>query len=280
MFLGDYYVKHYPRFNKLTNEPLQFKTKEEYFDKDFSNHAQLLKWCDKAPAPEVKEYIIKKLKHRIEDKQYSVAPNTIELFASGLPTMDIYKRHFGSYGQACEACGVRPMFSKNLPSDTQLDCSKVKIFIDSREQKPLTFPLSEKLKLDVGDYGVGGDNYSYTHVDRKSFGDLCSTVTIGRDRFEREIERSVELGVFLFIVVEADLYKLKETNFFSPKKYNLDYVFHNIREIQHKFYKNCQFVFSGSRANSGEIIPILLVNGKRLWEVDIQYFTDNGNLLT
>lgn len=279
MYLGDYYVKHFQRKNKLTGKLLEFKNIQDYFSKDFANQSQLIKWCSKAPEEEVKEYILDALKKRIQEKEYSVAPSTIELFTSNLPTMDIYKSHFGSYKNVCLKCGVPPMFGKNLPTNLDLDCERVKIFVDSREQKPLSFKISEVAKLDIGDYSVPRELYAHTHVDRKSFGDFCSTVTVGRERFEREILRAEDLDVFLFIVVETNLYSMNETNFFSPKKFNLDYVCHNMREIQHKFHKRCQFVFSGGRKNSGLLIPRLLINGSKLWEVDIQYFVDNGDLL-
>jgi len=278
MLLGDYYVKNFPRFNKLTKTQLPFKNVTDYFAKDFLNHNQLLKWCAAASQEEVKEYILQKLKERVEEKNYEVAPSTVELFVSELPTMDIYKTHFGSYKEACNLCGVKPMFGKNWPTDTRKDCQNVKIYIDSREQKPLSFKNSEIMKLDVGDYSVGRDLYAHTHVDRKSFGDLCSTVTVGRERFERELQRAADLGIYVFVVAETNLYSIKDTNYFSPKRYNLDYVFHNLKEIQHKFYKNCQFVFSGNRSNSATLIPILLVNGPKLWEVDIQYFVDKGEV--
>jgi hypothetical protein len=74
------------------------------------------------------------------------------------------------------------------------------------------------------------------------------------------------------------MYQMKKQNQFSPKKYNLDYVFHNMRELQHNFKDSCQFVFSGGRKNSQSIIPKLLVNGKKLWKVDVQYYIDQNEI--
>ena len=67
--LGDYYVKHYPRFNKLSGVPIQFKTHEDYFDRDFATYDQLVEWCDTADQEEVGPYIISLLKKRIEKKR-------------------------------------------------------------------------------------------------------------------------------------------------------------------------------------------------------------------
>ena len=58
IYVADYYVKHYPRFNKLNGNPLPFKKKEEYFENDFINRSQLVTWCKKSDPKEVKEYII------------------------------------------------------------------------------------------------------------------------------------------------------------------------------------------------------------------------------
>ena len=56
------------------------------------------------------------------------------------------------------------------------------------------------------------------------------------------------------------------------KKFNLEYVFHRMREIQAEYTDCSQIVFSGSRQKSEELIPKILVLGKDLWEVDVQYF--------
>lgn len=276
LILGDYYVKYFARRNKLTGDLIQFKNYDDYFERDFSNKSQMMKWCQTSPKKEVEDYLIDVLKRRIQKKDLKYAPNTVELFTSDLPPMDLYKSLFGSYTNACKLCDTEPMFKARLPEEFHLDFRDRKIFIDTREQQPLSFPNSEKLKLDVGDYAVGGTDYSYTCVDRKSFGDFCGTMTVGAERFARELQRCRDIGCFMFIVTETDLYKMAEKNIFSPKRYNLTYVFHQMRELQNEYSDCCQFVFSGNRSNSQTLIPKLLVVGKKLWNVDIQYFLDNG----
>jgi len=277
LMMGDYYVKHFQRKNKLTGSLLEFKNYDQYFESDFSNRNQMIEWCDTAPSQQVEEYLIYCLKNRIETKQLSCAPSTIELYTAGLPTMDLYKKVFGKYGKACNLCDVKPMFGDVMPHEFNNEYGNHKIFIDTREQQPLHFKISELLKLDVGDYAVSGDEYSYTYVDRKSFGDFCGTMTSFAARFVRELQRCREMGCYLFIVTEVDLYKMEAINKRSPKKYNLNYVFHSMRDIQREFKDCCQFVFSGNRSNSEKIIPKLLCVGKKLWNVDVQYFLDINN---
>ena len=77
--------------------------------------------------------------------------------------------------------------------------------IDSREQLPYTFPgrLNEVVCLKNGDYSIKG----YEHliaIERKSIGDLIQSICQERERFERELERSMKLDFFA-IVAECSL---------------------------------------------------------------------------
>jgi hypothetical protein len=272
MFLGDYYVKHFQRKNKLTGELLPFKNYKDYFAKDFSQPHQLMEWCKCTGDQEVKEYIAQLLKKRTEEKGLSMCPTEIELLSSGLPGIAVYKKHFGSYTEACSFCSVKPLLDKNIPKEFNNDYSKTKILIDTREQQPLSFENSEPFKLDVGDYGVTASDYDYTFVDRKSFGDFCGTVTVGYSRFCKELDRCRSLGNYMFIVVETAFEDMEEENMNSYKRFKLNYVYHNMRELQRNYKDCCQFVFAGSRDLSIELIPKLLILGKKLWSVDMQYF--------
>ena len=272
--LGDYYVDNYARKDKLTGELIEFKKYDQYFAADFINKNNMKKWCKTAPRSEVKEYIIKAFKEKKEAKRLQGGPPSIYLQTAGLPDVDLCKEVFGSYSEACKQFGMLPMLSGQLPNQFKNDYSDTPILIDTREQKPLYFKNSESLKLDVGDYAVGGDLYDYTFVDRKSYQDFCATVTNGYARFVKELERCRSMGCMLFVVTETAFNKMWANNKAGYKKFNLDYVYHRMREIQADYSDCCQFVFSGSRAKSEEIIPKILVLGKKLWTVDVQYFWD------
>ena len=88
------------------------------------------------------------------------------------------------------------------------------IVVDSREQLPYEFggmegsagetvvvPMVVK-GLASGDYSIEGMEDRIA-VERKSLDDLYGSVTWGRDRFEREIERLAELTGFAAVVIEA-----------------------------------------------------------------------------
>ena len=274
MFLGDYYVKHFARKNKLTGDLLPFKNYDDYFAKDFSQPHQLMEWIEKSPDVEVKEYISKLLQDRVKEKGINYGPTELELKSVGLPSIDVYKKYFGSYTYVCDKADVKPLLGSKLPKAFFDDYSETKILIDTREQQPLSFKNSESYKLDIGDYGATSKDYDYTYVDRKSFGDFCGTTTVGYARFCKELDRCKSLGTYLFVVMEFSFDGIEECNFKSYKKYKLDYVLHNMREIQKQYKDCCQFVFAGSREMSELIIPKILLLGKELWNTDVHYFWD------
>ncbi len=274
--LAEYYIKYYPRHNLYTGDLLPFKNKEQYFGRDFSNRDQLLKWCNAQSDETVREYILKMLKHRVEDKNLKFGPSHIELEVNEMPTIELYQKHFGSYTEACKAAGVLPMFGSRLPKEwgRKVDDS-VKIFIDTREQQPLEFPNSEFLKLDFGDYAVGKEHYDYTYADRKSEQDFKSTLSKNNlNRFEYELQRTKDFDSYLFVVTEGSINSIEKNNRWAPHMSNMKYIYHNMRTLAHKFKGSCQFIFTGSREESEHLIPKILTLGKQLWDVDLQYYLD------
>ena len=71
--------------------------------------------------------------------------------------------------------------------------------IDSREQRPYKFDLPVVVgKLDQGDYSLVGFE-SRVGIERKSLNDLISSLSFGRDRFQRELQRGPEMPYFALI---------------------------------------------------------------------------------
>ena len=272
--LGDYYVDNYQRKDKLTGELIPFKNYKQYFSTEFINKRNMKKWCKEAPKEEVKDFIVNSLKTKLHAKGITAGPPSTYLHTANLPDIDLCKQIFGSYKEVCKQLDMRPMLSKPMPKEFGKDYSETPILIDTREQKPLHFNNSELFKLDVGDYAVGGDLYDYTFVDRKSYQDFCSTITNGYNRFIKELERCRSMGCYLYVVTETAFDNMWAVNRRVFKKFKLDYVYHRMRDIQANYTDCCQFVFSGSREKSEEIIPKILVLGTKLWEVDLQYFWD------
>lgn len=65
-----------------------------------------------------------------------------------------------------------------------------RLIIDTREQLPLSFPHLEAVQgtLTTGDYSIEGLQSLFA-VERKSVPDLVGSLTQGRERFFRELER-------------------------------------------------------------------------------------------
>lgn len=65
----------------------------------------------------------------------------------------------------------------------------VTVICDTREQRPLALSLrTVRGTLTTGDYSVVGLEHLIT-VERKSLDDLVGVIGVGRDRFEREVQR-------------------------------------------------------------------------------------------
>ena len=277
--LAEYYTLHYPRANKLTGEPLPFKKFEEYFERDFSTKQQLRKWCKSAPSSEVGKYILSLMEKRQLKKERPYAPFHLETKSCFLPDIDIYKKIFGSYNQAAERVGLRPLYFRKLPKGffSQALPKDLTIAIDTREQKPLSFDChQENLKLEVGDYVAIGERYSYTYVDRKAGSDLHSTLSnVNYERFKRELGRVRELDSYLFVVIESTPQEMIKAKRAFKRGSNIEFILKRLRDLSYEFEGHCQFLFTGSRAISAEIIPRLLCAGKDVWDTDMQYFLDH-----
>lgn len=277
----EYYERYYPKFNKMTGEKMPFVNfVDKYFDTDFDNRAQMIAWCNSQPKEVTGPYILSLLEKRIKEKNYDTAPTSTQLFLDSLPNLDIYAKTFGSYEIACEQIGYKPTFSVRYEADQWTkDCSKSKIIIDTREQKPFGFAGSKVMGLKVGDYTLAkGDGAGITYVDRKSPEDYKGTMTVGKERFEKEINRAVDFGFYLFVVIEANLLTIEQENINSVHNYNMKYVFHNMKALQNKYSKNLQFVFAKDRPRAQILTQKLLTLGKYAWDKDVQYFVEKGGI--
>lgn len=276
--LAEYYTRHFPRFSLYTGEPLAFKNKSDYFSKDFANYNELKSWIKRENDSVIKPYILQMLKKRIELKELNFAPPHVELIIQEMATAEMYKKYFGSYSSACSEIECEPMFPNALPPEWHdLDAQDIEIFVDTREQQPLEFKNSSNLKLEFGDYAVGGEHYDYTFVDRKGEQDFKSTLSKNNlERFREELKKTKEFDSYMFIVTESDLDAIYKNNKWSKHRSNLKYIYHNMRVLNHEFAGHCQFIFSGSREKSQEIIPKILMMGKKIWKTDLQYYIDKN----
>ena len=141
---------------------------------------------------------VKILKKRVEDKELKFAPSLVEVETTEMmPPYRAYCHFFGSYEKACKEIGIEPLLY-DRKKVVGLDPAKPIVLIDSREQQPLSFKRSKSQKLAFGDYTLAGEDYTYTYADRKSEGDFKSTVTVGYERFLKEIGRAVNMDCYIY----------------------------------------------------------------------------------
>lgn len=283
----DYYTKYFPKKSWLYNKPIIFKNKKDYFFKNFNSPSELRKWCKTAEKQKVKEEILRLLKSRVKEADLEFAPSHNELLVKGLPGVDTYIEAFGSYSKVCEILGVKPLFGSRAKPEVFTNSvaeqtKEMLILVDPREQKALKFKNQRILKLDFGDYTAAGKDYKRTFIERKSENDFKSTLSQANlERFRNELQRAKDFNSYLYILVESSIENIIKYNNCSfggakeaPHKFNLPFLWHNMRIFQHDFKDCCQFIFSGNRTNSTKLIPVLLMYGKALWDVDLQYYID------
>ena len=82
---------------------------------------------------------------------------------------------------------------------------------------------------------------------------------------------------YLFVVTESDLFQIDKNNKWAPHHQFKIHLSQHARPCAW-VYNHCQFVFTGSREQSEELIPKILTFGKNLWKVDLQYYIDNKRI--
>lgn len=123
------------------------------------------------------------------------------------------------------------------------------IITDTREQAPYgfeRFPGVEIIRagLATGDYSLAGHE-SRAAIERKSLDDLVGWLTVGRDRFERELDRGRALALFA-VVVEAsmeDVARHRYTSRMDPHA-----ALQSVLAFQVRYA--CPFIWAGSRAGA------------------------------
>lgn len=277
IYQRDYFEKYFPKICPYSKLKIQYKNFDQYISSFFFCDIYVKKYFEEnINSSGAKDLAKEMLLNRIRQKNLKECPTYLELKSLNMPSIDVFTNLFGSYGGICKEIGIEMLLKKRMPKEINESIPDVPILIDTREQKPLSFKNSMVSKVDVGDYTFPRQHFTNTFVDRKSLGDFEGTFSSGVNRFKRELQRCRTLGCFLYIVVESKFESIKEKSFSKVKRPSPEYIFHNVREIQHEFSDCCQFVFSGSRKNSEILIPRLLFLGKELWNVDIQYYLEKG----
>lgn len=274
--------KYWPKNDLFTKEQLPFKNLETYLNSDFTNKNNLKKYCGTISNEECQELFLKillKTKHKLNsENNYNFAPTQTYLRSIIAPAIPTIEKTLGrSYEQILLDVGFDKLYNynyKNIQLNNKND--EIIILIDTREQKKLILPYKTIItKLDSGDYSIQSPYYDNLYIERKSITDFCSTLSMGFERFQREIDRAKQLNHYIVVLVEesfSSISSLEHLPHTKNIKAKPEFVFHRMREIIRK-NNNIQFLFVSGRKECSGILVKLLTNPV-LKSYDLQYLYD------
>lgn len=276
-----YYQTYFERRDLLTNELINFKTKEQYLSSDFNDKNNMKKWLKQQPIEKAQEYCKSLILKRKQDKNLLYSPSQVELRTIMCPSVIFYNKIFNDYYDLCSSVGLTNKFihPENITNQFKLKLTtRDTIYVDTREQSWLKFNIPFEIKtLPYGDYTSSNDNCN-CYIERKSLSDFISTLSVKNfDRFKNEIDRAKKSGAYLVVVVEEKLSNALSFQYLphiSKKiKATPEYIFHNVRELLQS-YDNLQFLFVDGRVEMTRVIESIFTSNCFYKEVDLQLAYD------
>ena len=276
-----YYQTYYERRDLLTNELINFKSKEQYLNSDFNDKNNMKRWLKEQPIDKAQEYCKQLLIKRKESKNLIYSPTQVELRTIMAPSIIFYNKIFQDYYDICSYIGLENKFvHPKLVNDnfknklTQKDI----IYVDTREQSWLKFNTPFEIKtLSFGDYACSNDNCG-CFIERKSLSDFISTLSVKNfDRFKNEIEKAKKNNSYVIVMVEETLQNALSFQYLphiSKKiKATPEYIFHNVRELL-QAYDNLQFLFVDGRKEMTRLIEAIFASKCFYKKIDLQLAYD------
>lgn len=281
---SDYVEKYINKKDKWSGEPIPFKNFKHYEETDFTCRENFRKWAVKrAPKEEVLQYCFDFLKKRVKTRGLQYAPSHTELRALNCLSIvgfeSLLEGGAAAYNLFCQnELGLKPRFSYADKIEIPF-MENLKIFVDTREQQPLTFPCSVEFKsLNVGDYACAPPHESKVVVERKSMEDLVGTLGKGLPRFKKELQRADDQGIYLVVVVEEKLDTvLNYEGKANVQKFGNVSIFGVVRQLMQS-HLNLQFLFANDRAGSSKKIQTIFGLGDKASTFDLQYKHDIGEI--
>lgn len=276
-----YYQKYFERRDLLTNELINFKTKEQYLNSDFNDKNNMKKWLKTQTPEKAQEYCKELLIKRKEVKNLTYSPTQVELRTIMAQSIVFYNSIFKDYYDVCSSIGfVNKFIHPSLVGDHFKNklTNKDTIYVDTREQSWLKFNSPFEIKtLGFGDYACSNDNCG-CFIERKSLSDFISTLSVKNfDRFKNEIEKAKKNNSYIIVMVEEKLTSALSFQYLphiSKKiKATPEYIFHNVRELLQS-YDNLQFLFVDGRGEMTRIIESVFASNCFYKKIDLQLAYD------
>ncbi len=283
--LADYFTNFYKKKDLFSNEPLAFKSINQYLSSDFLNKNNLRSWVKIKSKDSVQDYCINWLRDRKELKQLKFAMTQAELKTLVFPSINYLDELFaasGGYYKICERLGYSIKHIK-IDKTSILPClftyENLGIIKDTREGKPLIFSQASVTDtLSWGDYALSDESLSgRVRIERKSLSDAIGTLSGNYERFCREIEKAKKDDGYLVILIEEkfdNLLSFKYLPHISKKvRASVEFVTHRIRELCQS-YDNIQFICVDGRREASRIIPRIFQLGSQARNIDLQLMLD------
>lgn len=271
----DYYEHYYPRKDLLTQEPIEFKDYNQYFNQDFKNKNNLKKWLKNNPEEGIK-WATGQLLIRKYDKKLIYAPSYVELKSLMMPSMEYFEMNGGYYNI------TKNLYFTDRYNNNKLIFNELKdkiIICDTREQKPIKIKDYNTIvgTLNIGDYGLQGENDLGIYIERKSLQDFVSTLSGGLERFGRELERAREINAYVIMMVESNLNDALCFNYLPQMRWGKaqpSFVFKNLRDLLNKYPLNFQVLFVEGRKDFAIKMIKIFELGNQVKTIDLQYRYD------
>lgn len=293
-----YYRTYLPRHDLLTGQPIPFKDAEQYLGADFANRVNLKKWLATQPREVGLAWAKEWLAKRKVSKGLIYAPSQAELRTLCTPTMPYYEAvaaDEGGYYGITTAMGFKLRYVKGLVGQTLP--AGVSVIQDTREQAPVKLDLPTRIDtLDVGDYALASPHDQGVRIERKSLGDFCGTLSARKqvregktkttewtayERFDRELTRASEAGLYVVMMVEANINDAQRFDYLPQTKWvkaTPAHILHNLRTLLTKYPLSFQVVFCDGRKELADKMTRVLALGAAVRSYDLQYHHEEGLL--
>jgi DNA excision repair protein ERCC-4 len=268
-----YFETYWKRIDRFDGKKIEYKSFDQYITCDFVDKKNYKNWLKTLSKEECSDYFKSKLTQYCSLKNLDVAPSQVECQSINclLPvsTMEVFSGM--CYNNLCQKVGLHSRFNYQIPEEIPFTPIP-QIIVDSREQKPFQFEghtLIES-KLEYGDYSLHPNNK--LAIERKSLSDLYGTLSGGRERFEREIQKAKKLEGYIVVVVESTLNNMM----YQKQKFGKasgEFIAHNMRQLLRK-YDNLQFVFCDDRKDAKIKTLHILAMNEEACKFDLQYYFD------
>jgi len=264
-----YFEENFPKNNLLTGAKLEFKSLESYISNDFTDKNELRAWMESNNKNVVLDYLTNWLKIRKEVKTLIYTLGQFEARSLLFPSISYIIKNYGldNWKNCYKQAGLLEKYdygSKIIINEDKI----LNFIIDTRERTPLDLP------------NIQVDTNSNIFIERKNLNDFLGTMSVGFDRFDRELQRCEGSGAYLIILIEEKYSNLTSYPFLKYMK-NVKatpiFIASRFRSLIQKYPNSCQFLAVDGRKEAVRVIE-KIYRVKDVKNFDLQMKYDVGEL--